>query len=127
MSRPRIGFLGSLHTGQQILLPQEPFLVTATLAQLDRSRGIGTTAGNKELHIPLFVVRGVIAFYSGVQQPHRVQCIACLAPLELDATGLRRNRGISGDRLGEGILGGSLDSGVGTFDAILGTDIVFVC
>ena len=42
--------------GQQILLPQKPFVVRTALAQLNRARGICSAAGDEELHVAGLIV-----------------------------------------------------------------------
>ena len=61
--RPWVGGFWGADTGEQILLPEEPFSIAAPLTQLDGAGIIRTPARDKQLHIALFLTRDMVAFH----------------------------------------------------------------
>ena len=62
--RPRVGGFWGADTGEQILLPEEPFSVAATLTQLDGAGGVRAAAGDEQLHIAMLLTGDMVAFDS---------------------------------------------------------------
>ena len=81
-SRPGVGGLGGTDTGEQILLPEEPFPIAAPLSEFDGARAVRAAAGDKQFHIALFNVGSVVALHSnGIKQSFSKKELRLLFPV----------------------------------------------
>ena len=72
-SRPGVGGLGGTDTGEQVLLPEEPFPIAAPLSEFDGARAVRAAAGDKQFHIALLLTGNVVALNpNGIGQDGRI-------------------------------------------------------
>lgn len=62
-SSPGVGGLRGADTGEQILLPEEPFPIAAPLSEFDGARAVRAAAGDKQFHIALLLTGNMVAFH----------------------------------------------------------------
>lgn len=61
--RPWVGGFWGADTGEQILLPEEPFSIAAPLPEFDGARAVRAAAGDKQFHIALLLTGNMVAFH----------------------------------------------------------------